>query len=70
MKKVFLLVSTGLLFGILGCTVNSQKSVSKNAPIVVQALAAPANTSPVIEPAAGKLGTLKMSKTGSATPLR
>jgi hypothetical protein len=52
MKKVFLLVSTGVLFGIMGCTVNSQKAVSKNAPTVVQASAAPASTSPVVEPAA------------------
>jgi hypothetical protein len=52
MKKVFLLVSTGVLFTILGCSGNSQKAVSKSAPTVVQASAAPASTSPVVEPAA------------------
>jgi hypothetical protein len=52
MKKVFLLVSTGVLFTILGCSENSQKVVSKSAPTVVQASAAPASTSPVVEPAA------------------
>jgi hypothetical protein len=50
MKKVFLLVSTGVLFTILGCSENSQKAVSKNAPTVVQASAAPASTSPIVEP--------------------
>jgi hypothetical protein len=52
MKKVFLLMSTGVLFTILGCSGNSQKAVSKSAPTVVQASAAPASTSPVVEPAA------------------
>jgi hypothetical protein len=52
MKKVFLLMSTGVLFTILGCSGNSQKAVSKTAPTVVQASAAPASTSPVVEPAA------------------
>jgi len=52
MKKVFLLVSTGVLFTILGCSENSQKAVSKNAPTVVQASAAPASTSPIVEPPA------------------
>jgi hypothetical protein len=49
MKKVFLLMSTGIFFTILGCSENSQKAVSKNAPTVVQASAAPASTSPVVE---------------------
>jgi hypothetical protein len=52
MKKVFLLVSTGVLFTISGCSGNSQRAVSKSAPTVVQASAAPASTSPVVEPAA------------------
>ena len=52
MKKVFLLMFTGVLFTILGCSGNSQKAVSKSAPTVVQASAAPASTSPVVEPAA------------------
>jgi hypothetical protein len=52
MKKVFLLVSTGVLFTILGCSGNSQKAVSKSAPTIVQASAAPASTSPEVEPAA------------------
>jgi hypothetical protein len=52
MKTVFLLMSTGVLITISGCSGNSQKAVSKSAPTVVQASAAPASTSPVIEPAA------------------
>jgi hypothetical protein len=52
MKRVFLLVSTGILFTILGCSGNSQKAVSKSAPAVVQASAAPANASPGVEPVA------------------
>lgn len=52
MKKVFIFVSTGILFTILGCSGNSQKAVSKSAPAVVQASVAPASTSPVVEPAA------------------
>jgi hypothetical protein len=52
MKKVALLVSTGILFTILGCSGNSQKAVSKSAPAVVQASVAPASTSPAVDPAA------------------
>jgi hypothetical protein len=52
MKKVFLLVSTGVLFTILGCSGNSQKGVSKSAPTAVRTSAAPASSSPVVEPAA------------------
>jgi hypothetical protein len=52
MKKVFLLMLTGLLFTILGCSGNSQNAVSKSAPTVVQASAAPASAPPVVEPAA------------------
>ena len=52
MKKVFLLVSTGILFTILGCSGNSQKAVSKSAPAVVQSSTVPARTSPAVDPAA------------------
>jgi hypothetical protein len=52
MKKVLLLVSTGVLFTNLGCSGNSQRAVSKSAPTVVQASAAPASTSSAAEPAA------------------
>jgi hypothetical protein len=52
MKKVFLLVSTGILFTMLGCSGNSQKAVSKNAPAVVQAATAPVSASPFVDPAA------------------
>jgi len=52
MKSLFLLVSTGILFVISGCSGNSQNSVSKSTPAVVQASAAPASTSPAVEPAA------------------
>jgi hypothetical protein len=52
MKKVLLLLSTGILLTILGCSENSEKAVSKSAPAVVHASAAPTNTSPVVEPAA------------------
>jgi hypothetical protein len=51
MKKVLLLLSTGILLTILGCSENSEKAVSKSAPAVVHASAAPTNTSPVVEPA-------------------
>lgn len=52
MKTVFLLVSTGILLVILGCSGNSQKAVSKSVPAVVHASATPAGTSPAVEPAA------------------
>ena len=52
MKKVFLLVSTGVLFTILGCSENSQKAVSNSAPTAVRTSAAPASTPPIVEPAA------------------
>ena len=52
MKTVFLLVSTGILLVILGCSGNSQKAVSKSVPAVVHASAAPTGTSPAVEPAA------------------
>ena len=52
MKKVFLLVSTSILFTTLGCSGNSQEAFSKSAPAVVQASVAPASTSPVVDPAA------------------
>ncbi len=52
MNKVFLLMSTGILFTTLGCSGNSQDAFSKSAPAVVQASVAPASTSPVVDPAA------------------
>jgi hypothetical protein len=52
MNKVFLLMSTGILFTTLGCSGNSREAFSKSAPAVVQASVAPASTSPVIDPAA------------------
>lgn len=51
MKKVILLLCTGILSTILGCSGNSQKTMSKSAPAVVQASVAPASTFPVAEPA-------------------
>ena len=52
MKKVLLLVSTSILFPILGCSGNSQKAASQSAPAVVHASVAPAGTSLVVDPAA------------------
>ena len=52
MKKGFLLLSTGILFTILGCSENSQKAASKSAPAVVQASTVPARTSSAVDPAA------------------
>jgi hypothetical protein len=52
MKKLFLLVTTGALLTILGCSGNSEKTVSKSAMSVVHASAAPTSTSPAAEPAA------------------
>ena len=52
MEKVFLLVSTSILFTILGCSGNSQKAASKSAPAVVHASVAAAGTSLVVDPAA------------------
>ena len=51
MKKVFLLVLTGILFTILGCSGNSQEATSKSAPAVVQASTVPARTSSAVDPA-------------------
>ena len=52
MKKLFLLVSTGALATILGCSGSSQKGTSNNALSVVHASGAPTSASPVAEPAA------------------
>ena len=52
MNKVFLLMSTGILFTTLGCSGNSREAFSKSTPAVVQASVAPASTSPVVDPAA------------------
>ena len=51
MKKVFLLLSAGILVTILGCSGNPTKTVSKRAPAAVHASVAPASTSPVVESA-------------------
>jgi hypothetical protein len=48
MKKVALLVSTGILFTISGCSENSQKTALKSAPGIVQASAAPTSTPPLV----------------------
>jgi hypothetical protein len=52
MKKVFLLVSTGIFFTILGCSGNSRKAASEGATAVVQAATAPVSTSSAKDPAA------------------
>jgi hypothetical protein len=52
MKKALLLVSTCILFAVLGCSKNSQNAVSKAALPVFEAPAAPANVSPAAEPVA------------------
>ena len=52
MKKRFLLVSTGALLTLLGCSGNSEKTISKTPLSVVHASAPPTSTSPVAEPAA------------------
>jgi hypothetical protein len=52
MKKVALLVSTGILFSISGCSENSQKTALKSAPGIVQASAAPTSTPPLVTVAA------------------
>lgn len=51
MKKVFVLVLTGILFPILGCSGDSQKTDLRSTPAVVQASTVAANTSPVTQPA-------------------
>jgi hypothetical protein len=52
MKKAFLLLSTGILITILGCSGISQKGVSERAAAVAPTAAAAANPSPAAEPAA------------------
>jgi len=51
MKKLFLLGSTSLLFFVIGCSENTQKTVSTSTPAVARAAAAPANPSPAAETA-------------------
>ena len=51
MKKVFVLVLTGILLPILGCSGDSQKTVLRSTPAVVQASTVAADTSPVTQPA-------------------
>ena len=55
MSKVSILVSAAILLTILGCSSDSQKTVSKNTPSVVQASAAPATLSRSVEPTAAQL---------------
>jgi hypothetical protein len=52
MNKVFLLMSTGILFTTLGCSGNPREAFSKSTPPMVQASVAPASTSPVVDPVA------------------
>jgi hypothetical protein len=52
MKKVFLLVSTGFLFTILGCSGNAQRAASESTSSVVHASTALPSTFPSVEPAA------------------
>jgi hypothetical protein len=52
MKKPFLLLSTGILCTIMGCSGISQKGVSERAAAVAPAGAAAANPSPAVERAA------------------
>ena len=63
MKKLFLLVSTGALLTLLGCSGSTQKTISKSALSVVQASTPPTSTSPVAEAAA----SLPVPSVGSAT---
>ena len=63
MKKLFLLLSTGALLTLLGCSGSSQKTISKSALSVVHASAPPTSTSPVAEPAT----PLPVPSVGSAT---
>jgi hypothetical protein len=51
MNKVFLLMSTGILFTNIGCSGNSQEAFSKSAPAAVQAPVAPTSTPPIVDPA-------------------
>jgi hypothetical protein len=55
MKKVSLLLSTGVLLSISGCSADSQKTVSKNPPPIVSASAAPTTPSPAVQPSAAQL---------------
>ena len=64
MKKAFLLVSTGVLLTISGCSGKSQRTVLSSTPAVVQASATPANTTPVIAPASA----LSVPSVGKVNP--
>ena len=64
MKKIALLVSTGILFLISSCSINSQKTASNSAPAGVRASVAPARTSPYAEPPA----PLPAPASGQANP--
>jgi hypothetical protein len=52
MKKLFIVVSTGTLFAIIGCSGSSQKAVMTGAPEVVHASELPARTSAALTPVA------------------
>jgi hypothetical protein len=55
MKKVSLLVSTGILLTTNGCSGESQKTISRSETAVVQASTAPTNPSPTVEATAAQL---------------
>ena len=52
MNKLFILVPTGVLFTVLGCSGNSQKAGTSSTPAVVHASEVPAGSSPVVMPVA------------------
>lgn len=67
MKKVPLLVSAGILLTILGCSADSQKTGSKNAPAVVQVSAATATRSPAVEPSTAQLPIPSVGNTNQSS---
>jgi hypothetical protein len=50
MKKLSLVLSSGILFTSFGCSVGSQKEVTSNTPAVVHAADAPSGSSPDLAP--------------------
>jgi hypothetical protein len=64
MKNIFLLISTGILFTVLGCSGNSQNNNSKSTPAVVHASVEGASTRAAAEPAAA----LPVPSVGTANP--
>jgi hypothetical protein len=67
MKKVFSLVSMGVLFAILGCSGNSQKAISKGALPVVHASTAPANASSPVTASAAALPEVAAGESNGQT---